>query len=405
MDGASFWQKRFREWLNEFFRYARFIFNDHLMIILILAIGAGTYYYQDWVQMLSPDFPGALLFTLLFSWLLITGHITTFLKAPDTVFLLPVETRLRPYFLRSFFYTYIIQGFGIVVISLILAPVYIETIQGQGFLSFLVLVLLLKGIHLWIRWHMYYETDPSFLLIDRILCFALNGGALYLFLNDALFLSLVVFALLGLYGLSFAVRNREKGLPWEVLIALEEQRLMRFYRFANLFTDVPHLRDQVKRRKVFDGLVNLIPANRKQAEFYLLARTFLRSGDYFGIFIRLSIIGGIIVWGFKGSIPGIVAAVLFIYLTGMQLHGLWKHHDAVIWSEIYPFEPELKRHAFSRLLTILLSLQHLWFTFFFLLAGDWLLGIIFFVVLGIVIYWFVHVYVWRGSSGQSLREG
>ena len=87
MDGVTLWRRRFREWLREFFRYGRFIFNDHLMVILILAIGAGTYYYQDLLQLLPQVFPGKLFFALLYGWLLITGQVTTFLKAPDTVFL------------------------------------------------------------------------------------------------------------------------------------------------------------------------------------------------------------------------------------------------------------------------------------------------------------------------------
>ena len=147
---------------------------------------------------------------------------------------------------------------------------------------------------------MYYESDAMFARYDRLLCFALNAVALYFFLDGALLLRAVVLVLQILYGLYFFGRNKERTVPWELLISLEEQRLMRFYRFANLFTDVPHLRSQVKRRKVFDRLLERIPFQRDRAEFYLYTRTFLRGGDYFGLFVRLSLIGGIIVWGVKG---------------------------------------------------------------------------------------------------------
>lgn len=399
MDGVTLWHRRFREWLREFLRYGRFIFNDHLMVILILTIGAGTYYYQDFLQLLPQEFPGRLFFALLYGWLLITGQVTTFLKAPDTVFLLPAESRLRPYFLRAFLYTYVTQAFITVLISLLLAPLYLETVRGPGFLLFLFLSLLLKLINLWIRWQMYYESDATFARFDRILCFALNAVALYLFLDGALFFSAVVLVLQISYGLYFFGRNKERTVPWELLISLEEQRLMRFYRFANLFTDVPHLRSQVKRRKVFDRLLERIPFQRDRAEFYLYTRTFLRGGDYFGLFVRLSLIGGIIVWGVKGTVAGILLGALMIYLTGFQLLGLWKHHDGVIWSRIYPFEPTLKRKALSRLLTVVLSLQDLWFTILFLLARDWLLGLIFFLVNASVIYLFVNIYAWKRLNG------
>ncbi len=65
MDGVTLWHRRFREWLREFLRYGRFIFNDLLMVILILTIGAGTYYYQDFLQLLPQEFPGRLFLALL----------------------------------------------------------------------------------------------------------------------------------------------------------------------------------------------------------------------------------------------------------------------------------------------------------------------------------------------------
>ena len=42
------------------------------------------------------------------------------------------------------------------------------------------------------------------------------------------------------------------GLKWDLLIAQEEKRMASFYRLANLFTDVPKLKDTVKRRKWLD---------------------------------------------------------------------------------------------------------------------------------------------------------
>lgn len=400
MDGTKLWQRRFREWMKEFFRYGRYMFNDHLILIVIIAIGAGAYYYNDWVQTLNEDFPAEIIFALLFGWLLTQGNVTTFMREPDKVFLLPVETNLRSYFYRCFLYTYLVQAFFVLFISLVIAPIYLQTVMNRGFVSFLVLLLVLKLSNLWMRWNINYETDVSYLLLDKTLMLAGNGLAIFLFLKHSLALFLLVVILLFLYGVYLASRNKTKGLPWEQLIELEEKRRSRFYQLANLFTDVPHLRNQVKRRKALDFLLKPIPFSNEKAHLYLYTRTFLRSGDYFGLFIRLSVIGGIFVWGLKGTWPGLGAGLLFMYLTGIQLLNLWNHHDSIIWTDIYPFDSALKRIAFSRLLELILWTQNLWFTGLFLSTGDWILGIIFLATLSLFIYLFIYHYARRRLASR-----
>ncbi|PAF11597.1 hypothetical protein CHH61_26455, partial [Shouchella clausii] len=59
--------------------------------------------------------------------------------------------------------------------------------------------------------------------------------------------------------LFFTMKSRDKGLKWEYLIDQEERRMTSFYRLANMFTDVPKLKDRVKRRKWLDWLLSGIP--------------------------------------------------------------------------------------------------------------------------------------------------
>ena len=104
------------------------------------------------------------------------------------------------------------------------------------------------------------------------------------------FSSVTAVILLGLY-LYYKQQTKEKGLKWEYLIDQDERRMTSFYRLANLFTDVPKLKNRVKRRKWLDSLLVRIPFRQDQSFPFLFTRTFLRSGDYWGLFVRLTLIG------------------------------------------------------------------------------------------------------------------
>ena len=65
----------------------------------------------------------------------------------------------------------------------------------------------------------------------------------YPYLTVVLFLSYrAVYASIG------GKQKIKKPFPYDHFIALEQNRMMRFYRFANYFTDVPHLKGSVSRR-------------------------------------------------------------------------------------------------------------------------------------------------------------
>ena len=83
-------------------------------------IGAGAYYYQQWLQTLTTSFPTALVMAVLIGLVLTAGSIQTLLKA-DLVYLLPVEEKLKPYFTKAFLFTFMIQLYIIAIVAAALA--------------------------------------------------------------------------------------------------------------------------------------------------------------------------------------------------------------------------------------------------------------------------------------------
>src|SRR5690625_7187672 len=83
---------------------------------------------------------------------------------------------------------------------------------------------------------------------------------------------------------------------WEVIIENERNIMQAFYRLANMFTDVPHMRNPVKKRTWLVSIVKNVPFTKQYTYDYLYRITFIRSGDYLGMYISLMIIGGLVIF-------------------------------------------------------------------------------------------------------------
>jgi ABC-2 type transport system permease protein len=213
------------------------------------------------------------------------------------------------------------------------------------------------------QWKIGFFTEGSFHLFDKVIRFCLNTVFLGLYLSGANPLILLVLSVvMSFYLAYFHSLSKRKGFKWVDLIKSEENRMMQFYRIANLFTDVPQLKDTVKRRKWLDFLLRKITFNKEHALLYLISRTFLRTGDYFGLSARLSIIGFTAVYLVGNSAGGLLVSILFLYLTGFQLLPLWTHHDNKLWINLYPVPENTKKWAFKRLIMIVLSVQSMIFS-------------------------------------------
>jgi ABC-2 type transport system permease protein len=67
INGSLLWKQRFVHYGHEMKRYLRYMFNDHLLFILLVGIGGGAVVYQHWIERLPPHFPYAFVAALVFS--------------------------------------------------------------------------------------------------------------------------------------------------------------------------------------------------------------------------------------------------------------------------------------------------------------------------------------------------
>lgn len=369
MNSTALWKERFRHFLKEVRTYSKYVFNDHLKFIFVFIIGAGAYYYQQWLQTLTPSFPTALVMAVLLGIVLTAGSIQTLLKEADLVYLLPVEEKLKPYFTKAFLFTFMIQLYIIAIVAAALAPLYFQQMKqtGAGYIWIVLAFVIVKAWNLFVAWEKSFLTDQNIQRADWFIRFILNGLFAYFLVERTSVL--VISGIVLLMVLYLAIMHqmvKGKPLNWEYLISEEGKKMMLLYRIANMFVDVPALKERVSRRKWLDFILSII--GEKRTYLYLYTRTFLRSGNYFGLYVRLLALGGVILYFIPFLYGRFIVSFIFLYLIGYQLLTLWKHHRMKIWLDLYPVKVDEKKKDFLTLLNAILIIGSVIFTVIFALA-------------------------------------
>jgi len=166
---------------------------------------------------------------------------------------------------------------------------------------------------------------------------------------------------------------------------------MTFYRFANMFTDVPKLKEKISRRKWLNPIMSLVSYRHENTFSYLYVRTFCRSSDYLGLFIRLTIIGIFVLLSLTSIIPQIIGAGLFVYVTGFQLIAIRRQHENIIWHDLYPITESAKNEAVQKLLINVLVFQVLIFSIVALFTNS-LLSFACVLLIGIAVILLLKTY-------------
>lgn len=393
INGRKLWNDRLYQEARKMRRYLRYMLNDHLLFILLIGIGLGAVAYHHWVQTLPPHFPYPIVAALVFSFVLTFGSLRTLLQEADIVFLLPAETKLRPYIQRAFLLNFLLQAYGLLLVWLAIVPLHRKFSAVSVWLLFFVL-LVLKGWNLFISWKGNYFIEPLTHRLSAISRFGLNAAFVYFLLSDAsAFFLLALCALIA--GITFYIvrATKRKGWKWERIIEQEAKAARTFYRIANLFTDVPQWKEEAKRRRWLDFLVLMIPYQQKNTFLYLYVRTFIRSGGYLGLYIRLIAIGLLLLYIVPSAYGKIAVSLFFLYITGFQLFALIDHHRTNLWIQLYPFPDDMRKQAVCRLLFFLLIVQNSVFSLFLFLLGAGAIWIASWAAGAVFSYWLLFHYL------------
>jgi ABC-2 type transport system permease protein len=379
IDVEKLWRKRRNAHLTQTLKYFSLMANSGLIVSLILLIIVGSIYYAKLLKALPQDFPAVLILTVLFSFLLTKSAIRTLLKEGDLVFLLPVESGMKHYFSKSLS-SAIASGSFITLFVFTLTWPIVQVFITDGWKMYVIFAFFLiaaKVFNLFVAWEERRLPYKSHQLNYKIMRFIVNFVYVYLLFNEAYVFLIAMFAIMYvLKNFVFEVFKKVHGYQWEMLLAEEQTLKMKGYRLVNYFTDVPALKQTVHKRPLLN-ILGTFSFKKKNMMPALFMKTFTRSGDYLGLYIRLVLIGFLFLYLVPPGWWQLAVVILFFQMLALQLFTLYTQYKWNVIFNIYPIEANVKIAAFIKWLRGLLLMQgSLYGIFYGILTGDWLIALL-----------------------------
>jgi ABC-2 type transport system permease protein len=378
IDVKKLWRKRRNAHLTQTLKYFSLMANSGLIVSLILLIIVGSIYYAKLLKALPQDFPAVLILTVLFSFWLTKSPIRTLLKEGDLVFLLPVESGMKHYFSKSLSTSIASGSFSTLFLFTLTWPI-VQVFITDGWKMYVLFAFFLitaKIFNLYVSWEERRLPFKSYQMNYRIMRFIVNFVYVYLLFNEAYIFLIAMFAIMYvLKNFVFGVFKRMHGYQWEMLLAEEQTLKMKGYRLVNYFTDVPALKQTVHKRPLLNSL-GTFSFKKKNMMPALFMKTFIRSGDYLGLYIRLILIGFLFMYLVPAGWWQIAVVLLFFQMFSLQLFTLYTQYRWNVIFTIYPIEQSVKIAAFVKWLRGLILLQGIVYGIFYgILTGDWLIAL------------------------------
>ncbi|MDM5250200.1 ABC transporter permease [Lysinibacillus sp. G4S2] len=353
------WSSRFMHYIGEVQKYMRFIFTGHIAIVLVFLIGAGGYQYSEWLKIVQPDFPAVVLIAVVVGILLAFSRPTSLLREPDQVYLLPLESKMSQYFKKALAWTFWSQIWVVAIVYIVSIPLLKAVTELTTFeiWSVFFLIIVLKYLSVQGEFSYRYSERGQMIWVDRLIRAVIFGVAVYMGLNMQLILVLVAVAIGCVYIVIFKKKCAGEPVPYEHFVKLEQNRMMSFYRFANYFTDVPHLRGSIRRRGWLDWIYKFVSYKKDNAQKYLVFRTFVRTDDHFYLWLRLTVISAVIAAFVDIPVVTWIVAGALSFATTIQLKQALLASGEFRMDMLYPLPDEARKEAVKQIVRLAMVVQ------------------------------------------------
>ena len=353
--------------------YSKYIFNSHLVMFLIIVLGAGLINYSRWLENASKlemktVFIAA---SAIFSYLLVSLKVKTFIKEADAIFLLPLEKYYGKVAIKTGIILTSIHLLFLVIFYFIIKPLLsriggfsgLEEFTGiVGAQFFMLIVGVMVNVFYRLAEAIYFENKffIKILLFLNIFLPILVVFGKYNYLEYTTFVTLIIISIIIVKNHSNVKKtlllNNDIGyaLKWNEAAEYDRHREENYLKFVSMFVDVPLNGIKVARRKYFDILLPKLTEKNftvKNSFKYYYYRVFLRQENTVFLALRLMLIAGIIIYSFNNVYVSLVVIISYSYLTIIQLVPLYKQISNNIWHSILPVNEEIKIKSFKNLLT------------------------------------------------------
>ncbi|MBO0588947.1 ABC transporter permease [Sporosarcina sp. E16_8] len=345
------WGSRFVHYITELQKYLKYVFTGHLAIVLVFTIGAGGYTYSEWLKEVPAEFPAALLTAIILGLALAFSPPVTLLKPADTVYFLPLEQKLITYMKRALSWSFYSQLPVPFILFIVALPLLSATGTGSKmeYIVIAILLLVIKRVFIESEYNFRHALDGKGIWLDRTIRFLLAGTIIYVGLTGSPLILPVIAVLIAMYNLHWRKKRMLKPFPYDHFISLEQNRMMRFYRFANYFTDVPHLKGSVSRRAWLGFVMGAPNFGKPVAQLYLIRRTFIRTDDIFWLWVRLtalSVLGAIFI---PFPIVVFIFAGALAFASAVQLIHALRAGDEFRMDKLFPEKEDTRPGAIKKI--------------------------------------------------------
>lgn len=397
MDIKSLWGLRVQEFYRKMFRYYSIIGANVVYFFLIIS-SIFIYYFNLFLQWIPPQISVEGILSLFVTFILIQTKVRTFIKRADIVFLLPLEWKLKPYFIKSLVYSFVIDVIKLLSFITVFLSLFLKTIYLDFSILFFIVGIVAHNILM--KWdEQWLENHVQFVLHRLNRFFSIYLMCYYLFKNDWIF-AFVLMSVNFVYLIYFI--GEKRNLNWHWLIEEEESALLKNYKFINFFMDVPNLKRSFRNRRLLTMILKrCIPNGQSSTFVYLYSHLFVRFNDYFYLYLRLTLIGMIVNYAMPTN--GWIFNLLILFMTGFQVIPL--QHEMKQSILLYPISKSQIKDSFLKFVLVILYAQFiiLYFTMFINAST----GKIYFLVIGsLFVYVFVYFFVSKrvNISGSVLKE-
>ena len=297
-------KKRRQVFLEQCFKYSRYVFNDHFVLFLLIFLAFLAVQYSQLLQNFPSNHLPVILILLVLSLLLLpVGNIATYLEKADKHFLLTKEEELVSW----------IQSAS--RSSLLLWAVIQSALLMLAYPVFLALRVPVWGFALYLL----------VMLVGKFLVFQRKKACLI----------------------------RGKEFNWDQAIQAESQRKQAILRFFALFTNVKGISNSVKRRAYLDPVLKVLPKRQDKTWANLFLRSFLRNGELLGLSLRLLLLSLFFIIFLGNSLVATILAILFNYLLIFQLTSLYQSYDYQYLTILFPLDIRLKRVGAQQVIALI----------------------------------------------------
>ena len=347
MNSEQLWGSRFKTYQKKVMKYAKYMMNDHFMIVVFFLFGFLLFQYSTWLKTIRIlEWPLILFVSLLLAIFPLFGEIATYVEEADLHFLSVIGEDFKPYFKRAIRYSWIFPLVLNFIATIFVLPIFMQA-YGNGMIPFMaifVTLLSLKGFHFMVQKSVLEGKLPknsyynlALYLVNSICLF----GILSLIPNIFSLLMALVLMVLSIVLYRFA-SAKPVHFVWNELIGREQMRQQRIFRVIALFVDVPFLKKhQAKRNQSLDIFVEKLTPNRIHPYRYLLVRTALRSSNYVTVFLQMIVTTVLLsfassIWYWIMGIQSIMIVVICFQFASLYKHP--KAHSIYIHSLYEPKE-------------------------------------------------------------------